>query len=98
MILPSYPLKMYNHAQNIKYRPRTKHIAIEPYQFRKHFKHQTIGVFTIGTKEQIADIFTNPLNEAIFEYLRNELMTWLNQNHHYREEGVSMNEILKTSK
>ena len=58
------------------HRPRTKHIAIKYHHFREHVKNKTITVLGINTKEQIADIFTKPLEKASFEYLRFKLMGW----------------------
>ena len=63
-------------AREPKYRPRTKHIAIKYHHFREHVKNKTIKVLAIDTKEQIADIFTKPLEKASFEYLRYKLMGW----------------------
>ena len=63
-------------AKEPKYRPRTKHIAIKYHHFREHVKNEKIRVLAIDTKEQIADIFTKPLEKATFEYLRYVLMGW----------------------
>ena len=59
-----------------KFSPRTKHIAIKYRHFREHVKNKTIRVVAIDTKEQIADIFTKPLEKAAFEHLRYKLMGW----------------------
>ena len=59
-----------------KYRPRTKHIAIKYHHFREHVKNKSIKVKKIDTKEQLADIFTKPIEKHQFEYLRNKLMGW----------------------
>ena len=63
-------------AREPKYRPRTKHIAKKYQHFREHVKNKTIRVIAINTKEQIADIFTKPVEKATFEYLRFKLMGW----------------------
>ena len=63
-------------ARAPKYRPRTKHIAIKYHHFRDHVKNKSIRVEAIHTKEQIADIFTKPLDKQQFEYLRNKLIGW----------------------
>ena len=63
-------------AKEPKYRPRTKQIAIKYHHFREHVKNEKIRVLAIDTKEQIADIFTKPLEKATFEYLRYVLMGW----------------------
>ena len=59
-----------------KFSPRTKHIALKYHHFRHLVKNGTIEIFPISTKEQTADIFTKPLDEGIFEYLRSKLSGW----------------------
>ena len=44
----------------VKFSPITKHIALKYHHFRRFVK----------------DIFTNPLDEAPFYYLRNKLLGW----------------------
>jgi hypothetical protein len=52
---------------------RTKHIDIW-YQFlRDHQQRGDIEIAYVSTKEQLADIFTKPLDEKTFSKLRNEL-------------------------
>ena len=63
-------------AQSPKFTPRTKHIAIKYHHFRRFVKDGTIELQSIDTKEQIADIFTKPLPEGSFVYLRKQLMGW----------------------
>jgi hypothetical protein len=64
-------------AIKIAYNPvqhtRTKHIEIRYHFIRDHVNRGDIELGYIGTKEQLADIFTKPLDEARFCYLRNEL-------------------------
>ena len=55
-----------------KMRPRTKHNNIT----RKHVKDKEITVHHIDTSERQADIFTKPLNERTFTYLRKLIMAW----------------------
>ena len=59
-----------------KMRPRTKHIALKYHHFREHVRNGTVKIQRIDTAEQIADIFTKPLPESGFEYLRKKLMGW----------------------
>ena len=59
-----------------KMRPRTKHINITYHHFRKHVKDKEISVHQIDTSKQQADIFTKPLNERTFTYLRKLIMGW----------------------
>jgi hypothetical protein len=59
-----------------KFSPRTKHIALKYHHFRAHVNNGTVEIESIDTKEQIADIFTKPLDEAPFVYLRKKLCGW----------------------
>ena len=52
---------------------RTKHIEIRHHFIRDHVARGDIELAYVPTKEQLADIFTKPLDEAKFTYLRNEL-------------------------
>ena len=63
-------------AESSKLTPRTKNIAIKYHHFRKHVLDKTISIFTIDTNDQLADIFTKPLNIVIFRKLRLLLMGW----------------------
>ena len=63
-------------AQNNKFSPRTKHIAIKYHHFREHVRSGKISIHPIDTKEQTADIFTKPLDESLFIHLRRKLNGW----------------------
>jgi hypothetical protein len=52
---------------------RTKHIDIRYHFPRDHQQKRDIEVFHISTENQLADIFTNPLDEKTFCRLRSEL-------------------------
>jgi hypothetical protein len=52
---------------------RTKHIAIQYHFLRDHQQRRDIEIAYINTKDQLADIFTKPLDEKTFTKLRNEL-------------------------
>jgi hypothetical protein len=52
---------------------RTKHIAIWYHFLRDHQQMEDIEISYVSTKEQLADIFTKPLDEKTFTKLRNEL-------------------------
>ena len=56
--------------------PRTKHIALKYHHFRSFVQREIIDIQYINTKEQTADIFTKPINETTFIYLRNKLCGW----------------------
>jgi hypothetical protein len=52
---------------------RTKHIDIEHHFLRDHQQKGDIKVYHINTENQLADIFTKPLDEKRFCRLRSEL-------------------------
>jgi len=64
-------------AIKIAYNPvdhiRTKHIEIRHHFIRDHVNRGDIELMYVPTKDNLADIFTKPLDEARFCYLRNEL-------------------------
>jgi hypothetical protein len=66
----------YELAKAPKMRPRTKHIALKYHHFREHVSKGIIRINLIGTKEQIADIFSKALDKVSFTYLRKLLCGW----------------------
>jgi hypothetical protein len=52
---------------------RTKHIDIRHHFIRDHQLKGDISIESVGTEDQLADIFTKPLDEKRFCKLRNEL-------------------------
>ena len=64
-------------AIKIAYNPvqhsRTKHIEIRHHFIRDHVAREDIDLSYVGTRDQLADIFTKPLEEGRFCFLRNEL-------------------------
>ena len=52
---------------------RTKHIDVRHHFIRDHQQKEDICIESVGTKNQLANIFTKPLNEKRFCKLRNEL-------------------------
>ena len=52
---------------------RIKHIDIHHHFIRDHQQKGDICIESVGTKDQLADIFTKPLDEKMFYKLRNEL-------------------------
>jgi hypothetical protein len=60
-------------ANNPVEHSRTKHIDIRYHFLRDHQQRGDIKIAYVNTKEQLADIFTNPLDEKTFSKLRNEL-------------------------
>ncbi len=63
-------------AENPQFTPRTKHIALKYHHFRQFVSNGTIKISPIDMHEQIADIFTKPLDEKQFKYLRKKLCGW----------------------
>ena len=60
-------------ANNLVQHNRTKHIDIRLHFLRDHVAKGDISLENVGTENQLADIFTKPLDEARFCMLRNEL-------------------------
>jgi hypothetical protein len=68
-------------AENPKFTPRTKHIAIKYHHFRKHVITQAnpdgfTSLEYCSTHYQLADIFTKPVRDDIFFKLRMDVMGW----------------------
>ena len=63
-------------ATSKKFTPRTKHIALKYHHFRQYVNDKSIRIQSIDTTQQIADIFTKPLDEDAFKYLRGKLVGW----------------------
>jgi hypothetical protein len=59
-------------ADNPVEHSRTKHIAIRYHFLRGHQQRGDIEIAYVSTKEQLADIFTKPLDEKTLTKLRNE--------------------------
>ena len=50
-----------------------KHIDVRHHFIRDHQQNRDICIESVGTEDQLADIFIKPLNEKIFCKIRNEL-------------------------
>jgi hypothetical protein len=61
---------------------RTKHIDIRYHFLRDHQQMGDVEIAYVSTKEQLADIFTKPLDEKTFSKLRNELNILDSRNFH----------------
>ena len=59
-------------TNNLVQHSRTKHIDVHHHFIRDH-KKKNICIESVGTEDQLANIFTKPLNEKRFCKLRNEL-------------------------
>jgi hypothetical protein len=60
-------------ANNPVQHSRTKHIDIHHHFLRDHVVKNDISLEGVRSENQLADIFTKPLDEAIFYRLRSEL-------------------------
>ena len=60
-------------ANNSCLHSRTKHIDIRHHFLREKETNGDICLQNVRSKEQLADIFTKPLDESTFVRLRNEL-------------------------
>ncbi len=59
-----------------KMRPRTKHLNIKYHHFREHVQSGLLSIHAVSTTEQLADIFTKPLNEDLFTTHRRAIIGW----------------------
>ena len=59
---------------------KMKHIPIKYHFLREQVAEKNIGVDYVGTKQQVANIFTKPLPREDFEYLRQDSELFLLQN------------------
>jgi len=60
-------------AKNAQFSQRTKHIDIKYHFIRDHIENGTIKLEYIPTRENIADIFTKPLDKSRFLNLREKM-------------------------
>ena len=65
-------------AKSQRFTPRTKHISLKYHWFRSFITgpSKLLDIKYINTKEQIADIFTKPLDVSLFLHLRKKLIGW----------------------
>ena len=62
-----------NLTKNLIQHSRTKHIEIRHHFIRDHVNSGDCEIQFVSTKNQLADLFTKPLNKERFNFLRNEL-------------------------
>ena len=67
-------------AHNPVQHSRTKHIDIRHHFLRDHVQHEDIVISHVRTEDQLADIFTKPLDEKRFCALRCQLNILDSQN------------------
>jgi len=63
-------------AESARLTPRMKHIAIKCHHFRQFVQKGMVKIYPISTREQLVDIFSKPLNEGQFKYLRELFLGW----------------------
>ena len=59
-----------------KMRPRTKHINLVYHHFREAVRDGLVTIISVGTKDQVGDMFTKPLPQNDFVKFRKLLMGW----------------------
>ena len=60
-------------SKNVVQHSKAKHIPIKYHYLREQAASKNIRLEYIPTREQVADIFTKPLNKDVFEHLRQNL-------------------------
>jgi histone deacetylase 1/2 len=60
-------------TSNLVQHARTKHIDVSHHFIRDHQQKGDICIESVGTEDQLANIFSKPLDEKRFCKLRNEL-------------------------
>ena len=60
-------------TNNLVQHARTNHIDVRHYFIRDRQQKRDICIKSVGIRDQLADIFTKPLDEKRFCKLRNEL-------------------------
>ena len=63
-------------AKTPKMRPRTKHLNLVYHHFREHVRMRIIQLFQISADFQLADTFTKPLPQKLFERFKLSIMGW----------------------
>ena len=62
-----------NISKNLVQHSRTKHIEIRHHFLRDHLQKGDITLEFVSTKDQLDDLFTKPLSEEQFIYIRRQL-------------------------
>ena len=63
-------------AEPTRLTSRTKHVTIKYHYFCQFVKNGSVKIYPIGTREQVAEILTKPLDEGQFKYLHNLFLRW----------------------
>ena len=75
-------------ARSPKMRPRTKHLNIKYHHFHEAVEAGDITIHPISTHDQLADIFTKPLGDSLFDRFRTAIMGWTDTDNISIPEGV----------
>ena len=78
--IPSDNMSAIRISKNPVMHSKTKHIPIKFHFLREQVTEKNIKLEYVGTKEQVADVFTKPLPRETFEYLREKLGVILSPN------------------
>ena len=62
-----------NLSKNLIQHSRTKHIDIRHHFLRDHVQNSDISLEFVDTNNQLADIFTKPLNEERLNFIKHDL-------------------------
>jgi hypothetical protein len=57
-------------ATNLVQHSRVKHVDIRQHFLRDHVGKEDISIYFIGTNDQLADIFTKPLDETFLQVVK----------------------------
>ena len=66
-------MKVPSRFLSTRFNIKTKHIEIRYHFIRDHIRRGEIELYYVNTHDNLADIFTKPLDEARFHELRHEL-------------------------
>lgn len=63
-------------AKEPRMRPRTKHINVKYHHFRSYVESGKIEIHQISTEDQLADLWTKPLNRDLFKKFVQQVFGW----------------------
>ena len=63
-------------ARSERFCPRTKHMNTKLHYFQSYINKGRITIEKIKLEEQPEDLFTKPLPNLLFEYLRQKIVEW----------------------
>ena len=66
-------------SKNASHHQRNKHVALKYFFIRDAVRDRLVKLSFISTKDNVADILTKPTTRAVFNYLRPQLMGWVNK-------------------